>query len=325
VEPVALKDVYAPVEAELAEVEGIMRRQLQSDCAFVDELVRHGCSLGGKRLRPTLLLLAAKASGQLNEDHLVLAAVVEMIHTATLVHDDVLDEADIRRHLATVNSRWDNEASVLLGDYLFTHSICLASALESTLAFQWIGRATNTVCQGELRQKGTRGDFTLTEEEYLDIIEAKTAALWACSCRLGAHFAGAPEKVVLRLERYGRDVGIAFQIADDLLDLLGDESTAGKSLGSDLQLQKPTLPLIRVLQLADDGQRSELLSILHGDPRRLSRALEPFLTRFQAIAYAREKAGWYARRARQQIKGLSPGPARRALEKLSDFVVARSR
>src|SRR5688500_13341258 len=185
-DPGLLQSLYAPIGDELVEVERILKSELRSPHPFVDELVRYGCLLGGKRLRPALLLLTAKALGKVTREHVTLAAVVEMIHTATLVHDDVLDEADMRRHLATVNSRWDNEASVLLGDYLFTHAFYLASTLDTVLGCRLIGRATNIVCEGELRQKGSRGNFELTEQEYLSIIEGKTAELTAVSCRLGA-------------------------------------------------------------------------------------------------------------------------------------------
>src|SRR6185436_1221325 len=227
--PDQLQSLFAPITAELAEVEALLKAELRSDYPFVDELVRYGCLLGGKRLRPSLLLLVAKAAGgQATPDHITLAAVVEMIHTATLVHDDVLDEAQMRRHLATVNSRWDNEASVLLGDFLFTHAFYLASTLDSVLGCRLIGRATNIVCEGELRQKGSRGNFELTEQEYLSIIEGKTAELTAVSCRLGAMFSGASEKLAGEMDGFGRDLGIAFQIADDLLDVLGEERTTGK-------------------------------------------------------------------------------------------------
>ncbi|HEV3021649.1 MAG TPA: polyprenyl synthetase family protein, partial [Pirellulales bacterium] len=203
-------------------------------------LVQHGFRLGGKRLRPALVLLAAKAVGEITHEHLVLAAVVEMIHTATLVHDDVLDDAAMRRHLDTVNVRWGNQTSVLLGDYLFTHAFHLASTLDTTFACRTIGRATNRVCEGELRQIDTQGRLSLTEAEYLDIIAAKTGELCACACRLGAHYAGAGTALEDRLAHYGRDLGIAFQIVDDLLDLEGDESTIGKSLGTDLDQCKST-------------------------------------------------------------------------------------
>src|SRR6184192_4156948 len=195
--PPELQMLYAPVAPELAEVEAVLKAELRSDYPFVDELVRYGCLLGGKRLRPALLLLSAKAvGGKITREHITLAAVVEMIHTATLVHDDVLDEAQLRRHLATVNARWDNESSVLLGDFLFTHAFYLASTLDSVIACRLIGRATNIVCEGELRQKGSRGNFSLSEAEYLEIVESKTAELTAVSCRLGAMFGGADESLI---------------------------------------------------------------------------------------------------------------------------------
>lgn len=319
----ALKAIYAPVEAEMAEVEAMLRAELRSQHPFVDELVRYGCMLGGKRLRPALLLLAAKAVGEITPAHLTLGTVVEMIHTATLIHDDVLDDATTRRHLATVNSRWDNEASVLLGDFLFTHSFYLASTLETTLACRWIGEATNIVCEGELRQKGSRGDFSLTEDEYLGIIEAKTAELVACSCKLGAKYAGGSDDLVRRLDAYGRNLGIAFQIADDLLDVVGDEGTTGKSLGTDLGQQKPTLPLIRVLQLIDGPEREELLHALEGSEEQRRRTLEPLLDRFGALDYARQRATDFAQAARAQLDLLPHDPATETLRLLADFVVNR--
>ena len=185
------KRLYAPIATELAAAEELLRGELTSDDPFVDQLVKHAFRLGGKRLRPALVLLAAKAAGRVTRDHIVLAAVLEMIHTATLVHDDVLDEASLRRHRETINARNDNEASVLVGDFLFTHSFYLASSLETTYACRAIGHSTNIVCAGELRQIHSRGNFALSEADYLSIIEAKTAELCACCCRLGAHYAGA--------------------------------------------------------------------------------------------------------------------------------------
>jgi octaprenyl-diphosphate synthase len=308
----------------MAEVERILRDNMRSSFPFVDELVRYGCHLGGKRLRPALLLLTAKAVGQLRTDHMTLAAVVEMIHAATLVHDDVLDEATTRRHLATVNSRWDNEASVLLGDFLFSRALHLASTLDSTFACRAIAAATDLVCEGELRQKGTRGDFSLSEEDYLGIIEGKTAELYACSCTLGAHFADADEAVVETMAGYGRYLGIAFQIADDVLDLVGDEATTGKSLGTDLAKQKPTLPVIRVLELVDGDDYDNLLQALEGETELRHETLQPYLERYDAISYAREKAISYADRATQQLADLRPGPAEEILRRLTDFVVTRS-
>jgi octaprenyl-diphosphate synthase len=318
-----LRSLYAPVEKELAEVETILRTELRSPDPFVDTLVQHAFRLGGKRLRPALVLLAGKATGEVTRDHLVLAAVVEMIHTATLVHDDVLDEAALRRHLETVNARWDNERSVLLGDYLFTHAFYLASTLSSTFACRTIGRATNIVCEGELRQVNSRGNFSLSEAEYLSIIEAKTAELCACCCQLGAHYAGAGPQLEESLERFGRSLGIAFQIADDLLDVLGEEAATGKSLGTDLAKQKPTLPLIRLLERATPGERAELVALLNRSDKPHREVLAPWLARTDALGYARDKATWYAAQARHELADVPAGPAGEVLRILTDFVVTR--
>jgi octaprenyl-diphosphate synthase len=319
-----LQTIYAPVAAELAEVEAVLKAELRSDYPFVDELVRYGCLLGGKRMRPALLLLTAKAtSGTITREHITLAAVVEMIHTATLVHDDVLDEADMRRHLATVNARWDNEASVLLGDFLFTHAFYLASTLSTVLGCRLIGRATNIVCEGELRQKGSRGNFELSETEYLEIVEAKTAELTAVSCRLGALFAGAEEVLLDEMDGFGRELGIAFQIADDLLDVLGEEKATGKSLGTDLEKQKPTLPIIRALELATGADREKLLALVSGEERH-SESIAPYLRRYDAIAYTRQRAIGFAHRAGRRLDSLPASHSRDVLAAMTEFVVSRS-
>ena len=315
--------LYAPVAPELEAVEDILRSELSSDDRFVDGLVKHAFRLGGKRLRPALVLLSAKATGALKREHVVLAAVVEMIHTATLVHDDVLDEATLRRHRETINARSDNEASVLVGDFLFTHAFALASSLETTFACRVIGRSTNIVCSGELRQIHSRGNFELTEAEYLDIIEAKTAELCACCCRLGAHYAGADPQVEHALDRYGRNLGIAFQIADDLLDLVGDEASAGKSLGTDFEKQKLTLPLIRLLTSSPSDERRELVAKLRRGGNGARIELAGGLERTDALAYARGKAMQYAQDALEELKLLPDSPARDVLAQMTELVVAR--
>lgn len=317
-----LADLYASVAAPLLEVETLLRKELRSDFPDVNELVRYGCLLGGKRLRPALLLLTAQAAGDVRRDHIVLGAVVEMIHTATLIHDDVLDDADMRRHLATVNSRWDNQSSVLLGDFLFTHAFYLASTLETTLACRLIGRATNIVCEGELRQKASRGDFQLDEAAYLSVIESKTAELVACSCQLGAHYAGADESQTHALACYGRELGTAFQIADDLLDLQGAEDETGKTMGTDLDQRILTLPLIHVLTQIDLPRRQSLLELLAGQchPEQLGE----YFDEFDAIAYAQRRAAELATSARGRLECLPASPARDALERIAEFVVNRS-
>ena len=320
-----LENLYNPVAAELTEVEQLLRKELRSNHPYVDELVQYGCLLGGKRLRPALLLLSAKAAGAVRHDHIVLATVVEMIHTATLVHDDVLDRADMRRHLATVNARWDNEASVLLGDFLFTHAFYLASSLDSALACRLIGQATNIVCEGEIRQKGSRGDYALSETDYFSIIESKTAELCACSCHLGAVYSGAAADAVDRLTAFGRNLGIAFQIIDDLLDVLGEQEVVGKSLGTDLEQHRPTLPLIHTYHSANEDERKLIREAVE-DRAAAERhaALWPLFERYEAMQYTRENALRFAMAASDALEPFETNDSVEVLRQLPSFVVNRS-
>jgi octaprenyl-diphosphate synthase len=319
-----LPDFYAPIAADLEEVERVLTRTLRPRYPRVAPVVEHVRHYRGKRLRPVLLLLAARASGRLTPAHAVLGAVVEMIHTATLVHDDVLDNAAVRRHVPTVNARWDNQTSVLLGDYLFTHAFHLASTLDDVRACRLIGQATNRVCEGELCQGLASGDLDLTEEAYFELIDGKTAELIACACQLGALYAGASEPAVAALTRFGRGVGLAFQVADDLLDLIGEEETTGKSLGTDLEQQKMTLPLIHLLRQAPEGLADRARQVLqtHGSGRR--EALRPLLVRSGSLEYAKRKGEELASRASRELACLPPSPCRSLLEAMADRVVHRS-
>jgi octaprenyl-diphosphate synthase len=232
-----LQDVYAPVADELQSVESLLRDALQSDTPFVDQLLEHSWLLGGKRIRPVLLLLSAASCGNVSQPHLQMAAALEMIHTATLVHDDVLDEAETRRHRATANSTWGNKISVLLGDYLFTHSFHVASLAGSSEALRLLAQASNRVCEGEMRQNGWQGDFDLTEESYLQMITEKTAELCGVGCKLGAFLSGADAEIVEQFETYGRNLGVAFQIIDDVLDIVGQPEQVGDIIVSAADLQ----------------------------------------------------------------------------------------
>ena len=321
--PQALPALYAPIREEFDQVEQVFREELRSDHPFVDGLIKYGFRLGGKRLRPALVLLSARACGHVGREHIILAAALEMIHTATLVHDDVLDEATMRRHLDTVNVRWDNETSVLLGDYLFARSLCLAGSLNDAYACRALGDASRGMCEGELLQVESRGNYSLSEQQYFDIITGKTAALTACCCRLGAHYAGAEPKVVEAMVRYGLQLGIAFQIADDLLDVLGDEATVGKSLGTDLLKQKSTLPLIRLLDQASPTQRQDLLAKLSNSDNHHREILRPWWDRSDAIAYTRDMAAQFSRRACQELAAVPSSPAQESLRGLAEFVVNR--
>lgn len=316
--------VEAAIGQELRDAEGILLAELASANPYVSDILRHSTRFRGKRLRPMLVLLTADACGGIRHDHKVLAAVVEMIHLATLVHDDVLDEAETRRHVATVNARWNNETSVLFGDYLFTHSFHLASSLGTTHACRVIGRATNIVCEGELSQIKERGNLDLTEDAYFRIIDGKTAELCALCGLLGAHYAEATPTVIAAMERYSRLLGLAFQIADDVLDLVGNERKTGKSLGSDLQKQKLTLPLIRLLSTAAEPEATQIRQLLmHPDESTRDR-LTPHLERSDALQYAQQRAQQLAQEARQQLDAVPPSRSRRILAEIAEFAVQRT-
>ncbi|AMV37247.1 polyprenyl synthetase family protein [Planctomyces sp. SH-PL62] len=316
--------LFAPIQAEMADAEQIFQDELGSRFPFVQALVEHCGDYQGKRLRPALVLLSAGACGRTTPAHPVLAAVVEMVHTATLVHDDVLDESMVRRHAATVNAEWGNETAVMLGDYLFAHAYHLAASLDSTLACRWVGKAANEVCEGEMQQLHHRGNLDLDEPSYYEIIAGKTAALTAVSCRLGAHYAGAEQAVVDSLEAYGSHVGMAFQIADDVLDIWGDERATGKSLGTDLEKQKLTLPLIRLLEIGDPATVEETRRLLLGARADSRRRLQPLLEDSGALDYAWAKARWHVEQALASLEVVAPSPYRDVLSAMAEYVVRRN-
>jgi octaprenyl-diphosphate synthase len=316
--------VFAPVADDIAEAERIFDRTLAPHRGPFGPLVDHLRHYRGKRLRPALLLLAAKACGRVQPAHHTLAAAMEMIHTATLVHDDVLDEADLRRHAATFNAGWGNKVSILLGDMLFTHAFHLTSTVDGR-ACQITGEVTNRVCAGELRQVTERGNLDLTEADYYAIIDGKTAALTECCGRLGALYAGASDEVAAKLAGYGRNLGLAFQIADDVLDLVGAEDAAGKTLGTDLEQQKLTLPVIHCLHRLPGGEGAKLRDAIRAGGEGLSARVLGALERTQSVAHAKRRAEEFARTARQELECLPRSECRTILEAVADWSVRREK
>ena len=319
----ALADLTDCIAAELVAVDRRFHEELSSDLACVNTLVKHVSRFRGKMLRPMLVLLSGKACGKLIDEHITLATVVEMVHMATLVHDDVLDEAELRRKGATINHLRGNEAAVLLGDYLISHSYHLCSSLNSQLASRLIARTTNRVCEGELLQIDNRNNLDLDEGTYIEIISRKTASLCATCCELGARFAKAPQGWVDQLEVYGRSLGIAFQMQDDILDIVGDVSTVGKTLGIDAEKGKMTLPMIHFLRTAPQEHRQLLRSLLKSpDPDRIDKIRQLILPS-PSIRYAHDRARQLVDRARSALVDLPDSDARRVMEAMADFVIAR--
>lgn len=311
------------VKDQLKAVEKLFDVELGSQLPCVQTLVRHVSRFRGKMLRPLLVLLSGKACGKLVDAHVVLATVVEMVHMATLVHDDVLDEAELRRKGATINHLRGNEAAVLLGDYLISHSFHLCSSLESQFASRVIGQTTNQVCEGELLQIHNRNNLDLDEASYLEIIMHKTAVLCAACCLLGAKFAGAGEEAVENLRQYGLALGAAFQIQDDILDIVGDQATVGKTLGIDVQKGKLTLPMIHFLRSAPRSHRELLRSLLQSREADKVDRIRNLILPSNSVRYAADRARSLVDRARGALAILPNSEPRRVLDTMAEFVVNR--
>jgi octaprenyl-diphosphate synthase len=319
----ALSTLTACINPQLEAVDRLFEAELKSTLPSVNTLVKHVSRFRGKMLRPILVLLSGKAAGELTDAHVTIATVVEMVHMATLVHDDVLDEAELRRKGATINHLRGNEAAVLLGDYLISHSYHLCSSLDSQMASRKIARTTNEVCEGELLQIHNRNNIDLDEATYFDIISRKTASLCATCCQLGATLAGASEEVVGRLETYGRSLGIAFQIQDDILDIVGDVDTVVMTLGIDVEKGKMTLPLIHFMRTAPAEHAALLRSLLEGREADKADKIRNLILPSRSIQYARDAARAQVDRARSALADLPPTDARQVLDAMAEFVVSR--
>ena len=320
-----LADLYAPIADDLERVRRLFEDTLFSDFPFINELSTYVHGYRGKMLRPALLLLTGRAVGEITEIHIALATVAEMIHVATLLHDDVLDHADLRRRRPTVSALHGNEAAVLLGDYLVSQAYHLCSSAAGRHASCRIGATTTTVCEGELMQIHHRGNCGLTEAEYFDIIDRKTAALTAVCGELGAHFAGGSEETVRAMTAFGRLVGMAFQIVDDVLDIAGIEAEMGKTLGRDLDLGKPTLPAIHCLRQGEPAVARRLASVLGNGSRALAADVRDWLDQCGSLEYAMGRASEFLGQAVEHLGVLRPGVARDSLAGVAHFMVHRQR
>ncbi len=320
----SLVDLYAPIREDLATAQRIFDEELSCDLPFVNDMCDTVRSYRGKMLRPALLLLSGQATGRITTHHHTVAAVVEMVHMATLVHDDVLDGADHRRKKPTIAATEGNTAAVLLGDYLISHAFHLCSSLPSTQASRRIGAITNIVCEGELMQNQRRGDLELSEHDYLEIVRRKTAALTAISCELGAHLAGADPSTVKAMYEFGEQAGIAFQIMDDVLDLIGDADVVGKTLGRDLAQGKLTLPFIHALEHVDGPHRTISTRVLDGAPPATPTEIVKRLQASGSIDYAVSWAKKHVDSALLQLEPLPESDARQSLVRLAEFITGRA-
>jgi octaprenyl-diphosphate synthase len=318
-------DVQALVAADMQAVNALIRARLASDVVLVNQVAEHIVGGGGKRLRPLLHLVAARAAGYRGRDQIALASVIEFIHTATLLHDDVVDESDLRRGRKTANAVWGNAASVLVGDFLYSRAFQMMVELDRMRVMQILADTTNRIAEGEVLQLLNIGNPDTDEAAYLNVIERKTAVLFAAATRLGAVLAGLPAEQEEALAKYGLDLGFAFQIADDVLDYVSDASTLGKNVGDDLAEGKPTLPLIHAIARSAPAQAEKLKrAITEGGRDALADVLAAIHST-GALELSRERAHAYARSAREMLEALPRSEARDALDTLADYAIDRTR
>ncbi|SFK97914.1 polyprenyl synthetase family protein [Rhodanobacter glycinis] len=317
-------DVRELAAADMRDVDALIRQRLSSDVVLINQIADHIIAGGGKRLRPMLHVLAAGAAGYTGEQHIKLAAVIEFIHTSTLLHDDVVDESDLRRGRKTANALWGNAASVLVGDFLYSRSFQLMVELNDMRIMRILADTTNTIAEGEVLQLLNIGNADVNETAYLAVIERKTAVLFAAATELGGLLGGLPTDQVAALRRYGMELGYAFQIADDLLDYVSDAGTLGKNIGDDLAEGKPTLPLIYALETADAKQVQSLRhAIEHGGLDSLDHIIAA-IRDSGALERTRERAVAHAKAACEALASLPASTHRDALAALADYSVQRT-
>ena len=309
---------------DMQRVDALIRRRLASDVALINQIADHIIASGGKRLRPMLHVLAAGAAGYRGEHHIKLAAIIEFIHTSTLLHDDVVDESDLRRGSQTANALWGNAASVLVGDFLYSRSFQLMVELDDMRIMRILADTTNTIAEGEVLQLLNIGNADVSEAAYLAVIERKTAVLFAAATELGGLLGGLPPVQVANLRRYGMELGYAFQIADDLLDYTSNAGTLGKNIGDDLAEGKPTLPLIYALQHASPEQAKSLRHAIEHGGRDSLDCIIASIRDSGALERTRQRALTHACAAREALGSLAASDYRDALIALADYSVQRS-
>lgn len=313
------------VGKELEEVDKEFRRNFHSQVPIISTIGEHLLMSGGKRFRPILLLLSAKLCGYQGDQHISMASLVEFIHTATLLHDDVVDGAELRRGSRSVNSTWGNEASVLMGDFLFTKSFSILVESGNWKILRTISRATTVMAEGELLELTRTDDLTLTEEDYLLIIAQKTASLISSAARIGAILGNVSEEKEKALADFGMDVGMAFQLVDDHLDYVASEEEFGKKIGIDLRDGKITLPLIFALKHCNQEEREVIERAVEADPLTKEHFLQVvrIIERHEGLGYTMERAMAYIESAKRRLDLFPDSPEKEGLFALADFVVQR--
>ena len=318
-----LEDLKRLTDSDMLRVNQVITDNLASEVVLINQLSQHIILSGGKRLRPMLVVLAARACRYQGESDALLAAVVEFIHTATLLHDDVVDDSDMRRGQQTASTIWGNEAAVLVGNYLYSRAFQMMVRAQSMTIMDLLANTTNTIAQGEVLQLLNIRDPDTSETLYDEVIYAKTACLFEAAARIGALLGEAGDATENALRDYGRHLGVAFQLIDDALDYSADSDTLGKNVGDDLAEGKPTLPLIRAMATGSDAQRSLIRTAIESGKAENFDEINRAIVETGALQYTIDKAHSEAALAKQSIAGINDGDHKQALLFLADYAVER--
>lgn len=321
---VDIKKIFDSYESELRLVERYLEDIYKSDVLLINLIGRHLTGSGGKRMRPLFLLAAARLAGYRGSDHIELAGIIETVHTASLLHDDVVDGADLRRGKPSAHSIWGNQTVILVGDYLYSNALRLAVGFKNQAVMEALSAATTRMTQGELLQLQRTGDVDITEEEYMEIISAKTGALISAACRIGGILAGAGPERQDALQSFGMKAGVAFQMADDVLDYMADENDLGKTLGKDLEEGKVTLPLLCLLKAVAAEEKEEIKNVLESglSNKGLKKILGLF-RRYHALEESLERAHGLVASAKQDLLAFHGSAERDEMFALADYALQR--
>jgi octaprenyl-diphosphate synthase len=317
-------NIAQSIAADVEAVNTVIRQRLHSEVSLVHQIAEYIISAGGKRIRPTLVLLVANAYGYKGTAHHELAAVVEFIHTATLLHDDVVDESSMRRGRQTANALFGNAASVLVGDFLYSRSFQMMVGLNNMRVMQILSDATNVIAEGEVLQLLNMHDPDVSQEAYLKVIRSKTAKLFEAAAQLGALISGATDAEIDAAGEYGRSLGTAFQLIDDVLDYAGDAAAIGKNVGDDLREGKPTLPLIYLMENGTPEQRELVRNCIEQGDEQNFEAILAAITTSGALDFTRREAEVAAQRAADAISALPESEFKQSLLQLCVFAVDRN-
>ncbi len=319
-----IDNVWLQYKEALNQVEGEIKKGLDSEVPLINEVAQYTLVSGGKRIRPLLLIISANMGASIDERYLVLGSIVEFIHTATLLHDDVIDNAKMRRGRPAARNRYGNHASILVGDFLYTRAVCRVVKMENVEMNYLLSTTCSKMTEGETWQLAHTSDFGLTEEHYLKIIAYKTASLLSASCKLGGVMAGASSEEKDALYAFGHNLGIAFQVADDTLDYIADKNRLGKALGQDIKEGKMTLPLIHLLAHCKKKEKEMIIELIQsGKPEKDLSSILKLMDMYGSIAYAQKKAVLFVKKAKEKLRIFPESIHKKALQTVASYIASR--